>query len=336
MKSIFEYDHHFVVFHPGCGGNFVTRLISKLKEQDLEDINVSNTGSCHVLSSKSNEEDYISFGSVVSEQEKFNSYNERVDFYCKHIEQLERKSHTTWTHDFTNIPLYNKFFPNSKILVITSQDQTEKLASLFMHITKTFFDPNPIVPFSDERWSGAVGRVKLICTKELIDCLGFQHRKEIEKIVNDWFNPEYNNFLKYFTYKLFTKYYALNQYLDDYSERRNDLVNYVLYPFSTNAVAQTGRSFNVGKHYNDYIDNNCLIIPYRTFINCDVKFFTEQILKFFDNKLSTDEINFVKKSFLDYVEKQNKKILLSPKSYYYEIQQSALLDLEQLKLKYKK
>ena len=87
-------------------------------QSTLKPLNISDTGSSHtVLRDKSKGTDFLSFGTVPEEHELFKSQEERELFYLENIKNIYSsisKPEVVWTHDFSNIPLYRKYFKNSK------------------------------------------------------------------------------------------------------------------------------------------------------------------------------------------------------------------------------
>jgi len=145
MKTIFDSEHIFVVFHQGAGGNFVSSILRNIVNNCLENISITTSGSAHPeIDLKILGKDFLSFGTLPDDQLKFDSIEQKENFYISNIKKEYADNinkQIIWSHDFGNIPLYKKYFPNAKILVITQETVQEKIAVTCMNLLKTILAP---------------------------------------------------------------------------------------------------------------------------------------------------------------------------------------------------
>jgi len=300
--SIFDQPHVFIVFIGGAGGNFISGVVNELLHSTLTPINISNTGSSHtVLRDKSKGTDFLSFGTVTEEHELFESQEKRELFYLEHIKNTysstNSKPEVVWTHDFSNIPLYRKYFKNSKILVITTFTVNEHLTSLFMLATKAVLDKNCLIPMTTEMWSIFTNQWIVKCTDMLNS---FMSRDETNKIMSDYYNNEYRDILLYATVTMFLNKSQMLPYVDEAPEKEL-LLDYTM-----------------------DIDDDCIILPYRYLADNNVDLLIEKLSEVLAKTLNEDEINYVKTSFNQYRSAQSESILSNPAEYYKELRRKIL------------
>jgi hypothetical protein len=317
--SVFNLAHVFVVFHPGTGGNFICNLLDKLINKSVDSVVISSTGSSHNLNAKKTAGvDYLSFGTEVDDHLNFDDEESRINFYLNKI--TEHYSTTTdpqvvWTHDFTNIPVYKKFFPNSKILVITQDSVKERLVATFMNITKTFMDKNADIPLGNERWNNVLNLWKIKCKEEISRIADV----DADKFINDRFNPDYFNLVLYASFNIMLVYYQLFSALTNQSETSRDVANRVL----TSTNSRNGPPYVIGKHYNEYITDDCIKLPYSYLLDNDVDTLIQVISTVVDEQITGTELEVIKNNFVNYRSKQNQLLLENPTSYYLSIKEAA-------------
>ena len=315
MLSVFDQRHIFVVFNPGSGGNFLAGVINNILNSNLISLDISATGSSHtVLRDKSTGTDYLSFGTLMEEHGYFKSAEERESFYVENIKKTytseNSKPEVIWSHDFTNIPLYRKYFKNARILVINNTTHDEQLASLFMLAKKTILDKNCLLPMSRDTWEIVIKRWSTNCVKQLSQ---FMNNDDAKKMIDDRFNDEYKDALYYATVRMILFSYGMLHLVEDVPEQKN-IYEYVIYP-----VTQT-----LGKRLDYYVDNECTVLPYSYLATGDYELLAEKISAVLERSLNNDELSYIRSSFDRYRLSQDQLLLSNPKSYYKNIRAAVL------------
>lgn len=314
--SIFELPHIFVVFHPGASGNFIASLLEKLINNDTDIINTNSSGAAHTLiSRKIQGTDYLSFGTEVDEHSNFQIESERIEFYLNKI-KTEYNEVTTpqvvWSHDFTNIPLYKQFFPNAKILTITQESETEKVAVVLLHVIKNILDPNTVNPVTEKRMAEILMLWNFAVKSELTRLLG----KEKAELVNaDSTSYRYVSFMKMLSY------YQVN-ISDDLSVSKFDCINTVLYP-NKQLMMQGKAPYTIGKTYSEYT-TDCIKLPFKYLIDNDVELLTTTLSNIVP--IDDDKKKIIMTNYEKYRNSQNQQIISDPIRYYITLKQEALYE----------
>lgn len=316
----FDLPHIFVVFQPGSGGNFVAGLFHKLINSQLDSIAVSATGSSHTLVDKKVQGiDFLSFTTTTKQHLLFSSETERISYYIENIKTSY--SHitepmVTWTHDFTNIPIYRKYFKNARILVITNFSHSERLASMIMHCHKTFLDKNTIIPIVQHQWDNGLANwaeaVEITLAKSLV--IGPDNnitREKIRTIIADRFNPAYKDILTFATIRIFARYFHSPGLIDSRHAEKIGTYDNVLY--STNDPVSR---YTIGPKIKKFIDAESVVLPYSYLANNDCAVLITALTKILDRVLTVDESDFVSGAFIKYRSAQNQSLLADPLEYF--------------------
>lgn len=316
--NVFELPHYFVVFHPGTGGNFISGLVRNIVDKTSNSLDISKVGSSHTtVLEKINKKDYLACGTFFYENNHFSSYDEKINFHKKRIQQLEiTKPQVNWTHDFTNIPLYRTLFPNSKILTITQTSVEEKLISTIFQVHKNFLDDLAISPLDPEliiqrelKWKKWAGNI-------IIEIIGQSNIDLANKIIEDRKNPIYRDLVEYVTIYGRMHYYKLLQYVNN-SPFEKDLINTVLYP----VYNDSSKRYVIGNDYTFYT-TDCVKMPYSCIIKNEPLAFLKSIQEF-AGELNNIEKTYVLENFNRYYNSQNKQVLADPTSYFLELKVKA-------------
>jgi hypothetical protein len=179
-----------------------------------------------------------------------------------------------------------------------------------MNITKTIMDKNADIPVGDERWNNVLNLWKIKCSKEIARIADV----DAEKFVNDRFNTEHFNLVLYATFNIMLMYYQLFSALTSHTETSRDVANQILK--STNS--KTGPPYIVGKHYNEYITDDCIKLPYSYLLDNDL----DTLIKAISMVANTD-LEVIKNNFINYRNKQDQLLLENPISYYLSIKETA-------------
>ena len=243
----------------------------------------------------------------------FNSLDERETYYLENIKNnylSVNKPEVIWTHDFTNIPLYRKYFKNAKILVITTPTSNEQLTSLFMVVTKVILDKNCLLPVTPDLWDIFTNRWTTKCRNILTNFMSYDNAN---KILDDRFNNIYKDTLLYAIMTMFLNIHQMQHLVDDTSEQEI-LFNYVTYPLK----------LKIENKLDSYIDDECVILPFRYLADNNCNCLIEKLSKTLEKNLNEDEINYIKTSFDQYYSAQNKSILSNPVEYYKDLRRKIL------------
>ena len=319
MSPVFDLPHIFIVFQPGAGGNFVAGIISKLFNSDSSELHIANNGSSHTtIDRKIAGTDYLSFGTLFDDQLRFPSQEKRLAYYLKNIEKLEITTpQVIWSHDFTNIPLYQKFFPNSKTLVITQNSNLEKLVAIFMNVTKNLVDPTHTPPFPPEQWIHVNKHLDYILETGL-STVG----DRCKYIVKNKFDISYQNIVKFVHIKQMLKVYGVLHLVDNTFSETKDLTNVVSFwtPGDSTTLEHTGIN------YDSYINKNCKQLPYSYLIEgrCDLLI---DAIEYLVTDLNANKCAFIKMQFTKYRDAQDQLMLTNPYEYYSDLEKLSDRDL---------
>ena len=318
QSDFFELPHIFIVFNPGSGGNFLAGIFNRLLNSNLQDIHIAKDGSSHThVSNKIIGTDFLSFGTLFEEHEQFQSEEDRESFYLTNIKKYYTDithPEVVWTHDFTNIPLYRKHFKNAKIFVITNDSVHEQMISVIMNISKTLLGNDAAIPLSKDIWEFSLNRWCDACMPELCKLVSIDRAKEI---LADRVNPDNKSILEYVTIRILFRYYRLWGGIDP-SFTLPSVFNNVLYPSKDSDIP-----YNVGPKLDSYIDDQCVVLPYRYLANADIHLLIKKITELFNRSLTNSEEDFIKTSFTKYRGAQNQTLLSDPVKYYTDLKKKA-------------
>lgn len=311
--------HTFIVFHPGAGGNFLSSLLHHLLSNQLESLRISAKGSVHELAKeKSLNREWLSFGTDTDDWKLFNSQAERELFYVEKIKETTTDTRqVTYTHDFTNIPLYRKYFPNSKVIVITQDSVEEKLSVILQNITKTIMNDSPDVPLTENNWHKKILLWKTYASMLMQNAFGLD-KDLAHKIVEDRLNDNWNKISLYTTILMVQKRFKLLQH------DAGDVLNFV-----SKISDSAEEPFELIAPYSNYIDNQCILLPFSYVKDGNVGLL-EQVVEAAYGHLSQEESKYIRTMFNEYVTKQNRMILSDPARYINETKQEAILQLKNL------
>jgi hypothetical protein len=317
LISIFDQPHIFIVFSPGSGGNFISGIVNEISSSTLRSLEIAASGSSHtVLGDKSEGTDYLSFGTLMEEHDSFLTEEARESFYIDNINQKYStfsRPEIVWTHDYTNIPLYRKYFKNARILVITNDTLNEKLLSIFMLSKKTILCKDVKLPVTQGLWEYIWKGWQIYCFQQLSPTVGEEHAK---KMLRDRFNPDYLNILHYYTVRMFLTFHNMLHLVEDIPEQEI-LFDLVFYPMR----------LRYGNKLNSYIDEDCVVLPYSYLSNNDCDQLIDKISALLNQELTNDEIEYIKISFEKYRSSQGELLLSDPVGFYNQLKHSVINSL---------
>ena len=329
VNTVFDLPHTFVVFTPGSSGNFIAGILNNIANSNLESLEISASGSSHtVIHNKQTVGDSLSFGTHVEETALFSSDTDKEQHYLDRI-KTEYSNITsplvTWTHNYSNILLYKKYFKNSKILVIQSDTVNEKLTCVFMHITKVLLDKNVKVPITSAAWQSLLERLEKGCKLELSQLLG---TTEVDDIVKNRFDPNYKDIADYAVIRIMLKYFGMLGTVDTISYTEHNIFDYMVYPQKSASVFYT-----IGKKVSEYVKEADVVLPYSYLVNNNKDMLIEKLQLAVSRELSSAEKNFVEMSFNKYRAIQNHDILTNPLEFYHQKKTKAEAFILQTKIK---
>jgi len=327
LNPIFELDHVFIVFGPGSGGNFVTGLLNKLIRGDLTKLGISVTGSSHtVLTSKSTGGDSLSFGTISHEQIEFKSQAEREQYYINKINEEYVNINTpqvTWTHDYTNIPIYKKYFKNSRVLAMMNDTYLSRLSCICMHVTKILLDPNIEIPLKEPYKSDMMNSWKIRCKNAIAAYLS---PDIAEDIFNKRLTEQYaNDIVKYFSLRLLAQYFGMAGFAEGIDTGEFCRYDFALYPNIDKSLPD-----DLGENYYDYINDSDAILSYSYLINNQPNMLIDAIEKIMKRVLTEEEKVFILSEYTTYRDAQNKDILSDPIQYYQNAKELARTHIKKI------
>ena len=314
MNHIFELPHIFIVFQPGTSGNFVSGILSKIINNNISDLQISNNGSSHTtIDRKIAGTDYLSFGTAYKDQLVFSTQETREAYYLENIEKINDEITTPqviWTHDFTNITLYQKFFPNSKILVITQNSNLEKLVAVCMNVTKNLVDPNFIAPFPPKQWEYIIKNLDVYLEYGLKNIVGDRSKD----IVKNKFDNDNHDIVKFVRTQQMLMTYGLLHLVDTSFPASKDLTNTVLFWTPENKTSP----HKIGLGYDSYITNDCIQLPYSYLIEGRANLLVDAIESTVGNLTDSQRI-YIAVQFNKYRDMQDQVMLTDPYKYFSDL-----------------
>lgn len=319
------------MFGPGSGGNFIAGLLNKLIKKEYTALDISIGGSSHtVFPNRYDNGDSLSFGKIADEQVEFTTQIERENYYIQAINEEYTNMEfpqVTWTHDFTNIPVYKKYFKNCRILTITHDSYASRLSSVYMHVTKFFFNPDLIVPIKEPHRSNSLKNWEHRCKTELIPYVGADKANDI---FNTRSSKQYaNDIITYLSLRSMARYYGLLDYSQGLPLSEPCRYDFALYK---------NKLYNqfplVGVNYSEYIDRSDAILSYSYLIDNRPILLINSVEKILERSLSAQEKEFILTEYIAYRQCQNHDILTDPISYYRNMEKKALIHLLKLKKDY--
>jgi len=303
MTSFYDQEHLFVVFRPGSSGNFVSNLLDNIINDNLTNIQVSESGHAHhnsITERKRAGTDFLSFGvGILGMDRRFFSIDEKITYYKKGIEQsnYENKMYVTWSHNFENIPIYKSIFPRCKILVITDDSLLERLVSLIMNINKNFFSDDQKLPFANkDLFKQEIFRRKLI--KEVIDnhnAISQEHLRQIGAALAYQFHISAQRLDKYLSADL----EAPVPYLDDGTD-------------PTLTYLEKRIQYSAGRINISNADSSLRLLDIIKGSSETIKTAFEKLL---GRHLTEAELSYIADSINMYVARQNQEIISDPVQY---------------------
>ena len=315
MTCVFELPHIFIVFQPGTSGNFVAGLLNNLINKNPLDVHVSPNGSSHTtIARKIAGIDYMSFGTVYEDQLNFSSPEQRLNYYLENIKNLDGEITTPqviWSHDFSNIPLYQNYFPNSKILVITQNSNLEKLVAVLMNVSKNLVDPNFVAPFPPQQWENINKHLNFLLEAGLQNLVGKQKSKDI---IKNKFDKDNHNLIEFLQIHQLLEFYRLLHLVDENVLHSDDLANNVLFW----TLADSIEPIKIGLPYSTYINNECVQLSYCYLIENRASLLVDAIESLVGYLPDSTRIE-ITSQFDRYRDKQDQVMLTDPYKYFSDL-----------------
>lgn len=327
----FNLPHVFVVFPAGGSGNFLSQLIKKLMDDSTNLVSFSDTGNAHrgAVELLPNNETFacgIRYGVP-----NFSNIDDKINFYKEKIVEIygnETNPTVGWTHDYSNIALYKKLYPNCKILVVTQWSDDEKLATLIQQELKNRLDPIGFV-FVDDTLYKRIWEMKVFSVLKRWSELSDEVILDIIKNKDD---PLYFPIVAFVTIKMSFEYYR------SYGNTELDLLNFCIQHrcdidknFDPTVMYTT--LFNIGPHYRDCITEDCVQVPYSTIMKNDIASLTVVLEKVLDKKFSETELSYIQDTVTSYFNKQNRELMSDPHKYFMDLEATCISNVVSLRTK---
>lgn len=314
--SFFDLPHVFIVFHPGSGGNFVSGIFDKIINNNSTSLPINSDGSSHTVTTP-----YLSFGVTPDEQILFDNSESREQYYLEQIKKEYKdvnRTLVTWTHDFSNIEFYRKYFKNGKIVCITATSKEEMLSSVFMNINKMMLSDPSLWPVHPEIKKFRSNRLEKWTKITLSKMLKSEFLSLIDMMYATRNDSQYNVVVKLATMNLLLTQLGLIHHINPDQVIGYEMFNHVFYP-NTNPSLNT--QYIIGPHVNNYISLADVSLPYNYLATHDADLLVSTVSTILERELSQNEIEFIHSSFAKYIASQNSLVLTDPIQYYNNIKE---------------
>lgn len=319
---IFDLKNIFIAFGPGSGGNFIAGLIYSLMKNQTGQMIVSPTGSSHIVHTNRTS---LSFGTWPGEDLRFDNDLDREKFYVDCIRN-EYNDVTapivTWTHNYTNIPLYKKYFKNSKILTITHNNMSERATCMLMNITKTLLDKNANIPLKPITWEKMLLGWQNMCSQEICELIG--EKRNLSDLFIDRYDSNYYDLILYATIRTMAKHFGIFNFFTPNHGPEHYVYDNILY-----SIKHPTMRYSIGPHIKKFVDESDIKLPYSYLVNNDVRLLLDSLTNILGRELSDSETNMVITEFTIYRNAQNQKILTDPVSFFKEYEAKGMEQLKQ-------
>ena len=336
MSLLFNLPHIFVVFPPGASGNFIANVMSRTLHRQFNDLTLSSTGNAHENSkSKLEFSDFMSCGliyglpSFSSDEEKFNYYKTKIEENYSNDTDIK----ISWSHDFSNIPLYKRMFPNCRILVVTQNSNREKLAILIQQELKNRLDTNGFVflkgdPYLEQWRAGFKQALISVLGNDLIDTA--------VDIANNYTDPKYKPIVTFMAINIMLRFYAQENLTDPTKQVKFDYLNYCTVPRfvedpTYDHTLADYTTLRVGPSYKDCLTEDCITMPYDVILDNNFDEFKKTIKKTIGITLDYKQTNFLHKNLDNYYKNQSPVLMVDPFKYYYGLGKKAQEQIMTLK-----
>lgn len=315
MNDVFDLPHVFVVFHQGSGGNFLAGLINKIMNDDKSIPSIALDGSSHTVVPSC-----LSFGLTTDEQIFFTSREERERFYLEKIKAEfinVKKPIVSWSHDFSNIEFYKKYFKNSKVVCITTNTFDEILTCTFMNIHKMLLHVPynwPISKSVQEFRASRLDRSTVALLKEIIKPNLVQFVPTAYRYRN--IEP-YRTMINFTMVQLLLTNYGLFKNIEETADYGTGTFNYITYPQKSSV-----NHYSVAEHISTFTDIADIVMPYDVLRFGNTDSLVDAISTLLSKSLDESDIELVRNSMAKYTSSQNLSMLRNPKQYYIDIKES--------------
>lgn len=292
--TIFDSPHIIVVFAPGASGNFLVSLLSGLVNDTHTEFSIAKSGSSHTVSPN----DDISLGMFITPE--FKTASEKIDHYRSLISSAhtnDSATYITWSHNFSNIPLYREIFPNAKVIAITQSETSERLTVTFMHVIKNLIDEAVSVPIQNTKFDAIRNNWKNVCAESL------KHKFSSTQIDSIFTDTKYSNLVLYLYMRRMLVYYGLLHLVEDVKKTP---------PIQSSTSILSNNPYDI----KEFITSNCTELPYSYLVLNNVELLINAIVKVLGRELNSNEKIFIQTSFIKYRQAQDLKCLEDPVEYY--------------------
>ena len=312
-NNFYQLPHIFVVFRPGAAGNFLSGLIDNVDSHNLGKILLSSGGHAHynsIVERKKLGIDHISLGmGIAGVDQHFFSDDEKVEFYREKINSTnyENKRYVTWTHNFTNIPLYKKLFPACKILVIKEDTLRERLVSMIMAINKNHFSKDQQMPIPP------LDRIKPEIYKKTFISNNF-----LKYYPNKIYKVGHDDVDKHVMYQSHLECQGLANYNQSLLDRKIDYLDDNKNPSLT--FFERRAQHSIGFHHSENVDHHIRLLDILSANTDNIIHAIEFLL---DRSVNVAEKAYIIESVVNYKNSQDQCLLKDPYEYLFLTKEKA-------------
>ena len=317
MYHFFDLPHVFIVFHPGCGGNFLSGIFDNIiHNTKYSSLPVNHNGSSHTVHTP-----YMSFGVTPDEQILFDSRESKEHYYLEQIKKKYKDETSTlvsWSHDFSNIEFYRKYFKNCKVVCITAISTEEMISSVFMNINKMILEDSSLWPIHPEIKTFRINRLEKWIKHTLSKLIISKLANSTDMIYARRNESQYNSVVKLATMHLLLKQLGLLHHVEPDQDIEYEVFNHVFYP---NINPLINVPYIIGPHVDNYISLADMVLPYSYLVTQDVNLLINAVSTILMRELDHTETTFIHTSFDKYISSQTTLILSDPLQYYHNIKE---------------
>jgi hypothetical protein len=137
--------------------------------------------------------------------------------------------------------------------------------------------------------------------------------EEANKMVNDRFNVEYKDILYYATIRMMMNFFGI-LHLVEPIPKQEIIFDRIINP----------KDRSVGNKLDSYIDDQCIVLPYKYLADNDSVLLVEKISEVIGRELKANESYYINAVFEKYRSAQDNQLLDDPIEYYKELRHKAL------------
>lgn len=299
--NFFELPHIIIVFHPGSAGNFIANLLNSLINDNLDNLLISNSGDSSFIDS----DPMLSFGRHSFEDHRFENKQRKIQYYLDYINNLNVNQQTVLlTHNYSNIELYRKYYPNSKIVYISLKSIEEKIISILFQIEKTKFDKLWRHNWEIDTFKQITAKLNQHWYDQLLPIL--KDREAVINFIKNKYSEENRLILFYLSLQYYVQKLNLSPIFKGISDQ--DYINcHFSYSTIDNQIVRA-----VDKSIESFLDLDCIELPFDVIYKGKTQELIRILTSLFNPEFNQKQIEFIKTQARQYFLKQNESIVNDP------------------------